>query len=268
MPRAEKEAKVREIAEQLKSAEAAVLTGYRGLTVQDSGELRAALADVDTRLSVVKNSLAMLAVKEAGFDDLTRMFDGPTAVAYIKGDAVAAAKRMVEQARRFPVLEIRGGFAEGRILDADQIRSLATLDTREVMLAKLAGLGKMQMARAAFMFQALQSRFALLLQALKEKLPEAPADEAAPAEAEPATGGEEPAAEPAASAEEPAGEAAAPAEDEPDAERPADTPAPETTPDEPEPAEPQPGSPEPDAQTEAAPAAEETTEATATEGES
>ena len=267
MPRAEKEAKVREIAEQLKSAEAAVLTGYRGLTVQDSGELRAALADVDTRLSVVKNSLAMLAVKEAGFDDLTRMFDGPTAVAYIKGDAVAAAKRMVEQARRFPVLEIRGGFAEGRILDADQIRSLATLDTREVMLAKLAGLGKMQMARAAFMFQALQSRFALLLQALKEKLPEAPADEAAPADAEPAAPAE-PAAEAADSAEEPAAEPAATAEDEPDAERPADTPAPETTPDEPEPAEPQPGSPEPDAQTEAAPAAEETTEATATEGES
>ncbi|MDQ4006279.1 MAG: 50S ribosomal protein L10, partial [Actinomycetota bacterium] len=88
MPRAEKEAKVREIAEKLKNAEAAVLTGYRGLTVQDSGELRAALADVETQLSVVKNSLAMLAVKDAGLEDLTGMFDGPTAVAYVKGDAV------------------------------------------------------------------------------------------------------------------------------------------------------------------------------------
>ena len=172
MPRAEKEARVREIAEELKGSDAAVLTGYRGLTVQESGELRGALAEVETRLSVVKNSLAMRAVKEAGLEGLTEMFDGPTAVAYVKGDAVAAAKRLVEQARRFPALDIRGGFAEGRILTGDDIRSLATLESREMMLAKIAGLGKGQIARAALMFQALQSRFLLLLQALREKLPE------------------------------------------------------------------------------------------------
>ena len=229
MPRAEKEAKVQEIAGQLRDAEAAVLTGYRGLTVQESGDLRAALSEVDARLSVVKNSLAMLAVKEAGLDGLTEMIDGPTAVAYVQGDAVAAAKRMVEQARRYPVLEIRGGFAEGRILSAEQIRSLATLDTREVMLSTFAGLGKSQMARAAFMFQALQSRFLLLLQALREKLPEEPGQAAEAVAAEPA--GEAAAEE---TAEEPAVEAteAPAAEDQPDEERPADAGEPEAAPDE------------------------------------
>jgi large subunit ribosomal protein L10 len=212
MPRAEKEARVREIAEELKGSEAAVLTGYRGLTVQESGELRGALAEVETRLSVVKNSLAMLAVKDAGLEGLTEMFDGPTAVAYVKGDAVAAAKRIVEQAKRYPVLEIRGGFAEGRILTSDDIRTLAALEPREVMLAKIAGLGKAQISRAAFMFQALQSRFVLLLQALREKLPE-----------------EGPEAEEAPDASQ---EEARVEDEQPDAERPADAPEEETTPDE------------------------------------
>ena len=256
MPRAEKEAKVREIAEQLKAAEAAVLTGYRGLTVQESGELRAALDEVDTRLSVLKNRLAILAVKEAGLEGLTEMFDGPTAVAYVKGDAVAAAKRLVEQARRFPVLEIRGGFAEGRILTAEQIRSLATLDTREVMLAKIAGLGKAQISRAAFMFQALQSRFLLLLQALKEKLPEEEAAEPADAAPEPAESAEPQAQETGEAQPAEAAPAGAAAEDQPDAERPADAREPEEAPDEAEPAEPEPGSPEPDAAAEETPAAE------------
>jgi large subunit ribosomal protein L10 len=235
MPRAEKEAKVREIAAELQGSEAAVLTGYRGLTVQESGDLRGALAEVETRLSVVKNSLAMLAVKEAGLEGLVEMFDGPTAVAYVRGDAVAAAKRMVEQAKRYPVLEIRGGFAEGRILTADDIRSLATLESREVMLAKIAGLGKAQLSRAAFMFQALQSRFLLLLQALKEKMPEeateAPGPEEAAATEEPGAA-DEPAEAPAP--EEAAETEAAPrAEDpQPDAERPADAPDEESAPDE------------------------------------
>ena len=284
MPRAEKEAKVREIVDELTGSQAAVLTGYRGLTVQESGELRAALADVETRLSVVKNSLAMLAAKEAGLDDLTRMFDGPTAVAYVKGDAVAAAKRMVEQAKRFPVLEIRGGFAEGRILTADDIRSLATLESREVMLAKIAGLAQSQIGRAAFMFQALQSRFVLLMQALRDKLPqgEAPAEPAA--EEQPT---DAPTGEVAATEEQPASEAAqetpapeaveeAPAaEDEPDAERPADTGESEPAPDEgdastePEPGAPEPGTgvePEPSGQ-DASPA-EEAAQSDGTEGES
>jgi large subunit ribosomal protein L10 len=203
MPRAEKEAKVREIAGELEGAEAAVLAGYRGLTVQEAAELRGSLIEVGTRFAVVKNSLAMLAVKEAGLEDLAEFFDGPTAVAFVKGDPVLATKRLVEQAKKFPVLEIRGGFAEGRVLSGDEIRTLAALDSREVMLAKIAGLGKMQMSKAAWMFQALQSKFLLLLQALKEKLPEEASE--SPATEEPAADAEAPAAEDNPDAEQPGG---------------------------------------------------------------
>jgi len=207
MPRAEKEAKVREIAGELEGAEAAVLAGYRGLTVQEAAELRGSLIEVGTRFAVVKNSLAMLAVKEAGLEELAEFFDGPTAVAFVKGDPVLATKTLVEQAKKFPVLEIRGGFAEGRVLSGEEIKTLAALDSREVMLAKIAGLGKMQMSKAAWMFQALQSKFLLLLEALKEKLPAeeapAPAAEDNPDAEEPGGGGEE---APAESPDEPAPE--------------------------------------------------------------
>jgi large subunit ribosomal protein L10 len=171
VPNAQKVAKVREIAEQLSSAEAAVLAGYRGLTVQEAAELRAALAEVDTRFSVVKNSLTRLAVKEAGLEALGDLVDGPTAIAYVRGDPVLGAKRLVEQGRRFPVLEILGGVAEGRVLTADEIRRFAELDSRDVLLAKLAGMAKGQIARTAWMLQALQSKLVLLMEALKDKLP-------------------------------------------------------------------------------------------------
>ena len=236
MPRAEKEAKVKEIAGELEGSQAAVLAGYRGLTVQDAAELRGALLEVETHFSVVKNSLAMLAVKEAGLEGLTAFFDGPTALAFVKGDPVPAAKRLVEQAKRFPVIEIRGGFAEGRVLSAEEIRSLAALESREVMLAKIAGLGKMQMSKAAWMFQALQSKFLLLLEALKEKLPAEDGGAAAPAEdestseagaaEEAADGGlseaaEEPSDAESSATEEPEAAAEPPAaEDNPDAEQP------------------------------------------------
>jgi large subunit ribosomal protein L10 len=201
MPRAEKEAKVKGLAERLSESQAAVLAGYRGLTVHEAAELRNALAEVDTRFSVVKNSLTRLAVKEAGLEGLDELIDGPTAIAFVTGDPVAGARRLVEQSRRFPVLEVRGGFAEGRILSADQIKALAALESREAMLARLAGLAKSQVARTAWALQALQSRFVGLMEALREKLPaqEAPAEvpvsgepSAPPSEAE-----EHPAAEPA-----------------------------------------------------------------------
>lgn len=184
MPRAEKEERVRGIAQRLSSAQAAVLTDYRGLTVQDAAEVRRALGEVDARFSVVKNSLTLLAVKEAGLEELGRFVDGPTAIAFVLGDPVAAAKALVDQSRRLPALEIRGGFAEGRVLEAEEIRTLARLESREVMLAQLAGLAKGQLARTASMITALQSRFVGLMEALKDKLPaeeatEAPAEEAA-----------------------------------------------------------------------------------------
>jgi large subunit ribosomal protein L10 len=178
MPRAEKEERVHGIAQRLSSAQGAILTDYRGLTVHDAAELRAALDDVDTRFSVVKNSLTLLAVKEAGLEGLAEYVEGPTAIAFILGDPVAAAKALVDQSRRLQALEIRGGFAEGRVLSAEEVRSLASLDSREVMLAKIAGLGKGQMARTAWMMKALQSKFLALMEALKDKLPPEDAGEA------------------------------------------------------------------------------------------
>lgn len=222
MPRAEKEERVRGIAERLSSAEAAILTDYRGLTVQDAAELRAALADADTRFSIVKNSLTRLAVKQAGLEDLDQYVDGPTAIAFVLGDPVAGAKALVELSRRLTALEIRGGFAEGRVLDAEAIRSLAALESREAMLARIAGLGKGQLARTGWMLQALQSRFVALMEALKEKLP---AEEAGGA-TEPAT-----AADAGEAREEP--DATAPPEAPEDDREPPD----QATPEEPAPAE-------------------------------
>lgn len=199
MPNAQKEARVKEIAEQLSAAQAAVLAGYRGLTVQEAAELRSALTEVDTRFSIVKNSLTRLAVKQAGLEGLDELIDGPTAIAYVQGDPVAAAKRLVEQSRRFPVLEMRGGVAEGRILTAEDFRRFAELQPRDVMLAQLAGLAKGQIARTAWMMQALQSKFLLLMQALKDKLPEEPS----PSDAGPEDSPEEPSAPAPSSQEEP-----------------------------------------------------------------
>jgi large subunit ribosomal protein L10 len=250
MPRAEKEAKVHEIAGELQGSDAAVLAGYRGLTVQEAAELRDSLVDVETRFAVVKNSLAMLAVKEAGLEGLTEFFDGPTAVAFVKGDPVAAAKRLLEQSKKFPVLEIRGGFAEGRVLSAEEIRTLGSLDSREVMLAKIAGLGKMQMSKAAWMFQAIQSKFLLVLEALKEKLPADGGEAEAADDGRRSEAAEEGETSESAATAEPAADAEAPeapaAEDNPDPEQPGggeggeepaespDEPAPEETQTEPE----------------------------------
>jgi large subunit ribosomal protein L10 len=193
MGRAEKEEKVRGLAERLSGAQAAVLTDYRGLTVQEAADLRAALDEVDTRFSIVKNSLTRLAVKEAGLEELGQYVDGPTAIAFIHGDPVAGAKRLVEQARRYPVLEVRGGFAEGRVLTAEEMRAFAALDTREVLLARMAGLGKLQLSRTAWMLQALQAKLLSLMDGLKEKLPaedSIPAAEDHPDAEAPGSGGD------------------------------------------------------------------------------
>jgi large subunit ribosomal protein L10 len=169
--RVAKEEKVKEIGERLAAASATIFADYRGLTVQDMWELRSALAEAETRFAVVKNSLTRLAVREAGMSDLEVFLEGPTAVAYVAGDLVQGAKKLLEVSRRLPVLEVKGGLAEGRILSADQVKALATLESREVMLAQLAGVAKAQMARAAWMFQALQAKFLAVLDAYKEKVP-------------------------------------------------------------------------------------------------
>jgi len=184
MPNAEKLERVAALKQRIEGSNALLLAEYRGLTVHDATELRRSLAD-QARFSVVKNTLMQRAAGEAGIEELASLFVGPTAVAFVQGDAVQAAKTVVEAARRFPALVLKGGYLEGRVLSVAEAQALATLEPREVMLSKVAGMLKSEMARAASMFQALQGRFVRLLEAYKDKLPgEAPEKAVATAEAE------------------------------------------------------------------------------------
>ena len=208
MPNAQKIEKVAALKERIQSSEGLLLAEYRGLSVHDATELRRSLSD-HARFAIVKNTLFERAAADAGVAELRELLDGPTAVAFVQDDVVATAKKVVDAAKKFPALVIKGGFLDGKILSAAEAQALAALDSREVMLSKVAGMLKSEMSRAASMFQTLQGRFAGLLEAYKEKLPGAE---------EPAEAPEEPSAEaseePAAEAQEPATEAA----DEPAAE--------------------------------------------------
>jgi large subunit ribosomal protein L10 len=170
MPSTEKVEQVARLKERISSSQALLLAEYRGLSVQDATELRRSLGQ-DTRFSVVKNTLMRRAAGEAGVGELERLLEGPTAVAFVAGDPVAAAKRVVEAAKRFPALALKGAYMEGRVLGADEARGLAELESRDVMLSRLAGALKAELSRAAGLFQALQGRFLALLEADKEKVP-------------------------------------------------------------------------------------------------
>ena len=207
MPNAEKVEKVTALKERIQGSGALLLAEYRGLSVHDATELRRSLSG-QAKLAVAKNTLLLRAAGEAGIEGLEELLAGPTAVAFVEGDVVAVAKKLVEAAKKFPALVLKGAYLDGKVLGADDARALADLEPREVMLSKIAGMLKSEMSRAASMFQALQSRFVGLMEALKDKLPaeeapepEATVEETAPAqpesEAEPEadTQTEEPAAE-------------------------------------------------------------------------
>ena len=192
MPSTQKIERVAALKEQIEGSAALLLTEYRGLTVSEITELRKSLREGGARFSVIKNTLMRRALDQTDAAELGSLFDGPSAVAFVQEDPVAAAKSVTAAAKKFPALVLKGGFVEGRVLSAEQAKSLADLDSREVMLSKLAGLMKGEMSRAAAVFQATQARFLSLLDAFKAKLPEEPAAEAeaepaAEAEAEPAT---------------------------------------------------------------------------------
>jgi large subunit ribosomal protein L10 len=205
MPNVEKVEKVAALKERIQGSNALLLAEYRGLSVHDATELRRALSD-SARFSVVKNTLMQRAAGAAGIEELESLLSGPTAVAFVEGDVVSAAKKVVDAAKRFPSLVLKGAYMEGKVLDAKAAQALATLDSREVMLSKVAGMLKSEMSRAASMLQALQGRFLGLLEAYREKVPGAEAPEAV-SEPEPAPelAPEHPVAE--VPSEEPAGEA-------------------------------------------------------------
>ncbi len=170
MPRAEKVEKVAALKERIQGSGGLLLAEYRGLSVHDATELRRALQAVGARFAVVKNTLMRLAAREAGLGQLEAFLQGPTAAVFVGGDPVAAARRVVDAARRFPALALKGGYVEGRLLSAEEARELATLESREVMLARVAGMLGADLQRAAHAFRALQARFLALLEAYREKL--------------------------------------------------------------------------------------------------
>ena len=173
MPRTEKLERVAELKRRIEGSTALLLAEYRGLTVSDITELRRTLREADSSLAVVKNTLMQRAATEAGLE-LTDLLSGPSAVAFVDGDAVSAAKKIKAATKQFPTLVLKGGYMEGQVLSADEANRLADLESREVMLSKVAGLLKGEMARAAATFVSAQSRFLSLLEAYKATVPAEP----------------------------------------------------------------------------------------------
>lgn len=184
MPRPDKVAVVDEVSQRLTDATATVLTEYRGLSVDDLAELRAKLRESDASYRVVKNTLTRLAARDAGFDIPDDLLVGPTAITFCAGDPVAAAKVLRAFSRQHPELVIKGGVLDGRLLDAAETTRLADLESREELLARLAGLMQAIIAQPARLAQANLSKLARLLAALQDKKAEEPQDEAAAVEVE------------------------------------------------------------------------------------
>lgn len=169
MANAEKISAVAEITEHFSTSNAAVITEYRGLTVKQITDLRTALGR-DTTYAVVKNTLTRRAAAEAGVAIDDALLVGPTAIAFVKGDPVDAAKGLRDFARTNPLLVIKGGVLDGKSISAAEVAKIADLESREVLLSKMAGALKALPSRAAGLFQAPLSQMARLAKALEEKL--------------------------------------------------------------------------------------------------
>jgi len=168
MARPDKAAAVAELTDQFRSSNAAVLTEYRGLTVAQLKTLRRSLGENAT-YAVVKNTLTKIAANDAGISTLDDLFAGPSAVAFVTGDPVEAAKGLRDFAKDNPALVIKGGVLDGKAMSADEIKQLADLESREVLLAKLAGAIKGKQSQAAALFQALPAKLARTIEALRAK---------------------------------------------------------------------------------------------------
>jgi large subunit ribosomal protein L10 len=200
-----------DITNRLQTASASMLTEYRGLTVTDLANLRAALRPTSTDYKIYKNTLARRAAADAGFTEMAELLEGPVAIAFVRpeGDAVTAAKALKEFAKTNPNLIVKGGMLGPRVLTVRDVENLAEVPPRDVLLARLAGGFQAPLVKAAGLFQAFTRNFAYGLKALIDTMPaeeaapvEAPAAEAEPetpaAEAESETPEAEPAAEPEA----------------------------------------------------------------------
>ena len=168
MAKSDKVAAVAELVERFRAADAVLLTEYRGLTVSQLQELRNDLG-FDVEYSVAKNTLFKIAANEAGIEGLDEHLTGPTAIAFIKGEAVDAAKVITKFADDNKALIIKGGYMDGNALSADQVEAIAKLDNRETTLAKLAGAMKGSMAKAAALFNAPATKAVRTVAALQDK---------------------------------------------------------------------------------------------------
>ena len=165
---ARKDAAVAELTKNFEDSTAVLLTEYRGLTVAELKELRKSIRD-DANYAVVKNTLTKIAAEKAGITGLDDELAGPSAIAFVHGDPVAVAKGLRAFAKAHPLLVIKGGYFDGAALTAAEVGKLADLESREVLLAKLAGAMKASMTKAAFVFNALPSKAVRTVDALREK---------------------------------------------------------------------------------------------------
>ena len=171
MARPDKAATVADLADRFRASNAAVLTEYRGLTVAQLTTLRKSLA-ANATYAVVKNTLTAIAARDAGVSAFDGQLAGPTAIAFVTGDPVEAAKGLRDFAKANPALVIKGGVLDGRTLTPDEVTKLADLESREVLLAKMAGAMKASLSRAAYLFAAPLAQAVRVVDALRQKVEE------------------------------------------------------------------------------------------------
>jgi large subunit ribosomal protein L10 len=168
MARPDKAAAVAELTERFREASAVVLTEYRGLTVAQLKALRRVLS-ANATYAVVKNTLSAIAARQAGVEGLDDQLSGPSAIAFVTGDPVEVAKGLRDFAKTNPRLVIKGGVVDGRLATAADILTLADLESREVLLAKVAGVMKASLTQAAYLFNASTTKAVRTIDALREK---------------------------------------------------------------------------------------------------
>jgi large subunit ribosomal protein L10 len=173
MSRADRQAAVADIVESFNGSAGAVLTEYRGLTVKQLQDLRRSLGE-NANYAVVKNTLAKIAATEAGIDGFDDLLTGPTAIAFINGDVVEAAKGLRDFAKANPTLVIKGGILDGKTLDAAEVAKLADLESREVLMGKLAGAMLASLSQAVYLLNAPLAQAARLAGALQAKAEQDP----------------------------------------------------------------------------------------------
>ncbi|MDO4242973.1 MAG: 50S ribosomal protein L10 [Actinomyces sp.] len=168
MARPDKEAAVAELADKLRQSEAVLLTEYRGMSVAQLQELRRALGG-HAEYTVVKNTLAAIAARQAGLEAFADELKGPSALAFVSGEPVEAAKTLRDFAKGNKQLVLKGGVMDGNVMDATEVDTLASLESREVLLAKAAGAMKASLSKAAYLFAAPASKAVRTVDALRDK---------------------------------------------------------------------------------------------------